>query len=128
MAGFDDLISPSSPALVGDGAQWDVTEGMTWGKTLYLADGNGDPIPWDGVTGTCLVWERATFITNIPVFLAEAGVLVLLKEAGETGGLASGVRGGRRCTWGLSLAKGTAQVAVWTPDNSFITIHNATGV
>ncbi|WP_370246897.1 hypothetical protein [Nocardioides sp.] len=127
MPGFDDLVLNGQPAVAYDGVRSMATEGRQWLARLEVLDGDGLPIDFTGCTALCQVWERSTLVTTIPVNLT-TGQVELTKEAADTVGLAAGVRGGRRCAWGLVLTKGTVSAQIWGPDNSFLTIHNATGV
>lgn len=127
MPGFDDLVARGTHAVVGDGCRSKATEGVTWYAALEALDGEGAPIDFTGVVGECTVWDRTTVVTTIPVVLSP-GLIELTKPASATGGLAGGVRGGRRCVWGLQLYNLSQRVQIWSPDNSFLTITNDTGV
>lgn len=125
MSTLTPLVAKAQPALYGAGVKASAVEGRTWSWPFTVTvDGVALDIS-TGVTGTCTVWDGATgaVVTTLTVTCGN-GTLVVSKAKADTAGLATALKNGRLCRWGLELDDGTDAVQGWTPSNSTFTIYD----
>lgn len=132
MAGFDDLIVQSQPALVGGGTRnAGGTAGKPWlWRIADWVDMNGDPLdlaPASGVQGVCIVWDKATEDNVIQLtYDGGLGWCSIAATGVATTGTDLGQWFGRECAWGFYLEKDAnpeKRAQIWIPGNSNFSIN-----
>lgn len=127
MAGFTDMVPPSSPAYYGGGVSDSLSAGRSYRKTwIDVVDSAGDPINLTAVTGTCVVVasDRTTVILTM-TFTGGLGQFTISADESATAGLFTGADFSRGLVhyWSLVLTDGTDSVQMWMADNSTFTIR-----
>lgn len=124
MAGFDDLVAASQPALMGGGCTSSGTEGATWRWPFTdLVDFQGDPIdlrPTADVIGVAKIVVGSVDVVDLDVE-GTLGGFILTADTATTDGLADGNLDGRQCEWLVYFEEDGSpdkRAFIWTRDNS----------